>query len=741
MSISLLALFFPCCILATLLGMQVEAAELKLLTGKYNYRPQKAQWITPLATLGTAALLVFDGMRHPMAGLFLASTALLLLICLEEWVLTRVNPSRRAVSWGLRLAAVAAGALATWGMSTAQTAGIPLFPFALMGLYLRNSPFGIPHGKDLCLAYRLRRQRKAGETNCHTPTRLADYGLPDFSFAGCGDIHEEDWEVFNVKDHGIVPNTGEDVAERVQSLINKVGQRGGGRIFFPAGKYLLNKTGGKFLRIDHSNICIEGETDAEGRPMAELISCAPTANGTKNPWLSPFIITTGEQLQASNEFFGLQFRKKRQGFQQSISLSDPGSDGNILTPAHCTDIIADARKGDCRLRVGDAGAVGKYIMLGMYNTTPDGNLIRDILGVGSLRAEWKTARRAGEEEAPSYQWLAEVKGIVDEHTIELARPLLRDVEMKYQPAIFNVTMLEHIVIRNLRLGSKWNGTFRHHGFPLYYTIESTQEMDYGWNGINMKRVAHGKIYNVVFQNLTNPLYVLDSRNVTVRNISTNGYDGHQGIKIYQHTCDCLFQDICFYNHYADMMGGEGNAYGNVFSRIDYLNPVFKPVDFDFHGFGEGPMSPPACNLFENVRGFRYIKAAGAIFNLPSCAQDNVWWNLETEGERNGDILFYAMPYRPKKGLLRLITAAGFAAATAQKTRQLSPKALWKTFKGKLESIDATGVPREGHGQFFPNSYVFGIQTTADLSPYAKDGKITVVNGHGKCAPCSLFEGH
>lgn len=50
MSISLLALFFPCCILATLLGMQVEAAELKLLTGKYNYRPQKAQWITPLAT-------------------------------------------------------------------------------------------------------------------------------------------------------------------------------------------------------------------------------------------------------------------------------------------------------------------------------------------------------------------------------------------------------------------------------------------------------------------------------------------------------------------------------------------------------------------------------------------------------------------------------------------------------------------------------------------------------------------
>ena len=42
---------------------------------------------------------------------------------------------------------------------------------------------------------------------------------------------------------------------------------------------------------------------------------------------------------------------------------------------------------------------------------------------------------------------------------------------------------------------------------------------------------------------------------------------------------------------------------NVFSRVKYVNPVFKPVDYDFHGFSEGPMSPPSHNLFELVSGF------------------------------------------------------------------------------------------------------------------------------------------
>ena len=45
--------------------------------------------------------------------------------------------------------------------------------------------------------------------------------------------------------------------------------------------------------------------------------------------------------------------------------------------------------------------------------------------------------------------------------------------------------------------------------PLYYSVGQAQEMDYGWNAINMKRVAHGAISNVIIQNYTNPLYIID----------------------------------------------------------------------------------------------------------------------------------------------------------------------------------------------------------------------------------------
>ena len=55
------------------------------------------------------------------------------------------------------------------------------------------------------------------------------------------------------------------------------------------------------------------------------------------------MITTGEHLQPSNEFWGLQFRKKKEFFNRSNSLSDPGSDGTILTPELTTKVIAPAR--------------------------------------------------------------------------------------------------------------------------------------------------------------------------------------------------------------------------------------------------------------------------------------------------------------------------------------------------------------------------------------------------------------
>ncbi len=693
-------------IAAFLIGFQIELRELRLLTGRYNYRIQAAQSVTFLATLLAIGGMIWNCFGNiPHTILF--SAGVFLLVAVSEWILTRMNPSRALFSWGFRIA----GIILLSSLITRFSSEIQVVPFLLAGLYLRNSPFAIPHGKKMGLAYAFQRKLVIKKDFPQDEQPLD----PENCFAGNQHFQASELPLYQVTDYGLKPDSPEDQLELLQQMIDQIGEQGGGRVFFPRGKYYFNKGKGRFIQINHSHITLEGETDQQGKPQAILINCGPTSEGHKAPWLSPFFITTGEQIQPSNEFFGLQFRKRKKVFSQSNSLSDPGSDGEILTPQFITRITQPACKGDVLLHVESTVGVERYVMLGLYNTTSDGNLIKEILGTSSLRPEWTTALRAGEEEAPSYQWLVEVEAILDEHTLRLTRPLLRDCQMEYEPELFNVEMLEDVSIRNLQLESMWNGTFRHHGFPIYYSIAQSQEMDYGWNAINMKRVAHGEISNLIISNFSNPIYVLDSRNITTRDLVIRGYDGHQGIKIYQHACDCLFTHITFLCHFADMMGGEGNAYGNIFSHIRYLNPVFKPVDYDFHGFTEGPMSPPADNLFHDVTGFRYIKSAGAIYNLPSCAQNNAWHHIITEGEKRGDILFYAMTYRQKKGLLRFITAVGFTVAMVQKNHRINPAHLLKTYREKLKSIDETGVPERLHYQFFPNSYIDGIITTSDLS--------------------------
>lgn len=717
--------------MSLLLGFQIQARELRLLTGGYNYRIQAPQFVSFVAALlalvgavfflwqgwsiiSTFSSSSFGAWEYIRLGIY--TLIPLLIFAVAEWMLSYLNPSTAWAAWSYRLL------LCLMLEFSSLASPFPFITYVAVGVFLRNSPFGIPFGKDLALVYYMRRRQTTSFTEMNYADDMASE-IPDTSYAGSRrSTDETQLKRYSVADAGVRPDTSADCSEAVQALIDQVGENGGGIIYFPRGRYLLNRSGEDFLQINYSNIILEGEVDTLGRPLATLVNCSPTSRGHKNPWISPFFITTGEQLQPSNEFWGLQFRRRCATTLRSNSLSDPGSDGTILTPDISTRIIAPAAAGSRILKVADAQVVGKYILLGLYNTNSPRNgeaspsLICDILGVDELRPEWTVACRAVAEEAPSYQWLVEVERVVDSNTIQLVRPLLRDIDLAYDPVVCNVKLLEGIVIRNLCIDSRWSGQFRHHGFPLYYNIPRTQEMDYGWNAINLKRCAHSEVTNVRIRNFSNPLYVLDSRSVTVTHVDISGYDGHQALKAYMHTCDCLFEDITFRAHFADMMGGEGPAYANVFRRISYLNPVFCPVDYDFHGFASEPMSPPSDNMFTQVLGFRYFKSAGSITHIPSLGRRNTWWNVKTEGERRGDQLFYAMPYREKKGAVRWIYALGYAAAMMQKTRKLSLSQFVENASRKLESIDKMGFKREEHRRlFFPDSRVFGIRTRGILT--------------------------
>lgn len=650
-------MIFILIILCFFAGMQIFVDDFKLLFGRYNYRLRKSQWITYLFALMAICACCYDILEYRNVAAFVASLFVIpIVIAVSEFILAKLSPSNPLLSIGTRIILVI---VLAWLMALLECKS--LTPFVLAGIYIRNCPFGVVHGKNCFLTHHI----------LPSKSNLLNFAL--------GKIQKLD----------------------VQALIDHAVEKGESLVRLPKGRFIVDGC----IEINHSGITLEGETDSNGEPLTELICNKPTLSGEKNPWLSPFFISTGEQLQPSNMFWGINFKKKTNKVIQTSSMSDPGSDGKILTPEYATRITEPLTKGDTILHVENTESIGKYILIGMYNTTADGNLIKNILGVDKLDDNWIVAKRAGEECAPSFQWLVGVKQIIDNNTIELEQETFQDIEMKYAPEVWNAEMLENITIRNLKIYSKWNGLFRHHGFPLYYSVRQAQTMDYGWNAINMKRVANGRIENVRISNFTNPLYVMDSRNCVINNVDICGYDGHQGLKYYSHACNNVFIDIRFHAHFADMLSGEGNAYTNSFNNISYQNSEFKPVDFDFHGFSEGPFSPPAYNIFNRVRNFRYIKGDGAMEYTPSCGQHNEWHGLVREGEKRGEDIFYSLTYRKKVGGERLVLSVGYALSVMLKTHSLSIKLFRDTLKSKLETMDKTGIKREDHYKLFINNKV------------------------------------
>ena len=716
-------------------AIQVSYNDIKLLSGKINYKWKKSNFIAILILLLFFLLFIYEYYNIGWLNLVYIVNSLIISIA-WVWGMSKINSSKFLFIGLQLLAPIIIGCYAFYCYNINI-----LFPFAIFGFYYRNCPFGsIRYKSFLLFSNKKHTIITKNITKDNNIVKQIPDSIPNFSYAGCKQKAFKELSIYDVSKFGILPNTDIDVLPQVQQLIDKVGQSGGGCIYFPKGKYLFNKDKKrkKIIQINYSNITLKGDLDQNGNPLSELINCNNTLSGEKFPWLSPFFITTSEQIQQSNIFWGIQFKHKKNIITKSDSLADPGSDGNILSPSLTTIITKDAKQGDNKIKVKDIQKLEnvKYIIIALFNN-PNGDLIRDILGVDELRLEWKTALRAGEEIAPSHQDLVEIKCLDKENSIVyLKQPLRRDIDLKYSPEIYAVNLLENICIADLIISSKWNGLFRHHGFPIYYSIAQSQEMDYGWNGINMKRVAHSKICNVQFRNFTNPLYVMDSRNITVENILFTGHDGHQGIKVYEHACDNLFKHIEFRCHYADMMGGEGNAYGNVFTDVHYTNPYFKPVDFDFHGFSEGPMSPPAYNLFEQIHGFRYIKSAGALYNQPACAQFNVWWNIQSEGEKKNSLLFISLPYLPKKGILLYISALRHSFVKCIQQKKINFSVLKKHYKTRIQDINNISIPPNEHGKLYTNSFLCGYTTTSKIG-YKKN--IHIYQFNKNIEPFSLWE--
>ncbi|SHG14443.1 Pectate lyase superfamily protein [Flavobacterium fluvii] len=481
--------------------------------------------------------------------------------------------------------------------------------------------------------------------------------LPDFSYAGYhyGEqpIPDITRNVIDVTQHGIKANSMKDQTKEVQKLIDKVGTEGGGVLYFPKGVYYfnMNPREKQFLQINHSNIVLRGENNSINGTV--FFDGNPLTQDDISPWLSPALIQTGSKLQNTASFWGIDYPKNAVNHSEVISTKAGSVNGEIQEAQVLTQFTKNAKKGDKTLWLKSTAqlAANDYILLGLYNSDDAGTLIKSIISPVEEFYDFEaSAKSAGPSRAPSYQWLVQIES-VSKNSITLKQPLRRDFDLKYQPVLAKAEMLGEIGVENIYIKSAWAGYYCHHGCEGSDKYQG-QEMDYGWNAIIFCRVANGWIKNVTLENFTSPVYLLDSRNVTVDGVEFLGFDGHSGVKIYSHACDNLIQNLNFKNNFTHVLSGEGNAYGNVFRNVNYKAVSGKPGLFDFHGFSDRRFSPPAENLFENIKGLNKISGGGAPNNLPHTANFNTWWNIELADFNDKDSeLFYSWQ-SPLKGLVK-----------------------------------------------------------------------------------------
>jgi hypothetical protein len=221
-TLALLPAIFALAALFYWLGAQIYCKDFLLLAGTYHYRIRLAQCVTYVAT--AVALFFVIGFNvltnKAVAGTFTGAAAYspwidLCVFCIIaylgsfafEWTLAKINWQNRVLTASVRLAEVALLCVVQYGSREA----IYILPFVVAGLYMRNSKFGVVHGKDFFIACHMHDRRvKAPFPATAGGKRLriaSTSALPNFANAGMQTRFGENFKRFNVCDFGAVPDS------------------------------------------------------------------------------------------------------------------------------------------------------------------------------------------------------------------------------------------------------------------------------------------------------------------------------------------------------------------------------------------------------------------------------------------------------------------------------------------------------------------------------------------------------
>lgn len=409
--------------------------------------------------------------------------------------------------------------------------------------------------------------------------------LPDFSYAGYhyGErpIPDVAGPVFNVADHGAIPDDGASDHDAIQATINAAEAAGGGVVLFPAGEFLVNvKPGDDPIVVSRGNIVVRGAGAGAGGTVLRQVEPYPPADPTKM-YSCPFVFLVRPKVEISSEPLAkVTESAAREQYRVTVDDASPFKPGQRVT---------------LRLRSPEAAS--------------------SFLKPWPVEARFERLFTSGIEIDERH-----IVERVEGNTLVFREPLHVSVDPQFGWTITEYNVVEEVGFEDLCFMGGWRQPFIHHRTALD---------DGGWSALRIERVANSWVRRCSFLNVNNAVHLRESSQFTMLHVVMDGNGGHFGVHNrtgYGVWCG-LMEDRALHWH--------GPSVGYQSSGSVYWRNVMGPDQrIDSHS------GSPTATLMDAVDGGVLYGSGGPTAGLPHHLRYYTLWNFETRSTQYDEYDFW-----------------------------------------------------------------------------------------------------
>lgn len=402
--------------------------------------------------------------------------------------------------------------------------------------------------------------------------------LPDYSYAGykfgTEEIPVAKGKIFDVSKYGAIPNDNLEDFDGVQAAIKAAEAAGGGIVFFPKGKFLINEQEGRRngIVISKANIILKGSgSEADGTEIFMKYYMLPKDSTKK--WTVPAMFSF-----------------------------DDSQSSNVKT-----QITKDAKRGAMKIEVADASKfkVGDFVKLKMQNKAANSEFMEGM-------TTWDNWTNTNEKGVLITE-LHKVSG-VNGNELLFSEPLHTDITASFEWSVSVSPLTEGLGVEDIWFRGNFKEIVVHHKNFIH---------DAGWGFLSMARPANGYVRRIRLTDVCLGVHMTSAYACSMMNIRFDGNPGHAMLNAIS-----SYGVLIGYVHDATNAPGmwhgpccANSSSGTVMWR--YLGQARSGPDFH--------ASYPYCTLVDASTS-KYIGNGGNAALLPNHMKDLTYWNLKQIGK-------------------------------------------------------------------------------------------------------------